>query len=134
MVEKVTSATPAVHIVVEKSLRGESGVQPMCLSDFLQTALRTTPSLKFATVTFPRDTDEVTAAVSEAAEEVGVNESWWVRMQEDGTFALSATKPTGKQVTVPNSHAVSSASHTSLEHHQPCTVRPIRSLAHIPHP
>ena len=80
-----------MHIVVETSLRGEYGVQPMCLSDFLQTALRTTPSLKFAIVTFPRDTEEVTAAVSEVAEEGGVNESWWVRIQEDGTFALSAT-------------------------------------------
>ena len=110
---------------------GSPGCSPC---DFLQTALRTTPSLKFATITFRRDTDEVTAAVSEAAEEGGVNESWWVRIQEDGTFALSATKPTGKQVTVPNPHAVSSASHSSLEHHRPCTVRPIRSLAHIPHP
>ena len=117
MVEKVTAATPAVHIVVEKSLRGESGVQHMCLSDFLQTALRTTPSLKFATITFPRDTDEVTAAVSEAADEGGVSESWWVCIQEDGTIALSATKPTGKQVNVPNSHVVSPASHSSLEHH-----------------
>ena len=117
MVEKVIGATLAVHIVVEKSIRGESGVQPMCLSDFLQMALWTTPSLKFATVTFPRDTDEVTAAVSEAAEEGGVNESWWVHIQEDGTFALSATKPTGKQVTVPNSHTISSPSHSSLAHH-----------------
>ena len=76
----------------------------MCLSDFLHTVLRSNPGMKFATIKLPRDADAITTAVSEVAEVNGVNEQWWVRAQPDGSLALSATKPTGKQVTVLEPH------------------------------
>lgn len=101
---KVVGATPALHIVLHSSLRGESGVDPMCLSDFLHTVLRSNPEMKFATIKLPRDADAITTAVAEVAEANGVNEQWWVRAQPDGSLALSATKPTGKQVTVLEPH------------------------------
>ena len=101
---KVVGATPALHIHLQSSLRGESGADPMCLSDFLHTVLRSNPGMKFAAIKLPRDADAITTAVSEVSEANGVNEQWWVREQPDGSLALSATKPTSKQVTVLEPH------------------------------